>query len=390
MKILVIDDEFIHLSLVKKVVEGMGHTVLTAENGRQGWEIWQRDKPRMVITDWIMPEINGLELCKLIRNAGDPLYTYLIIISTQSDQQDIIRGLQGGIDDYLTKPFDVAEFRVRIEIGERIVDLETKLHQKYEAIKENYYQTIRMFTNLTEVFDNDLGGHCRRTAEIAVRLARLIDQVPESEYQTIETAALLHDIGMIGLPPDIITKSRAERTGPETQLYRSHPVLGEIILKEIEFLKPASRLVRLHHEQANGKGFPDGLMAEDIPIGAQIISAASMYDNMTHRGKTPLEEIPDRLYLMRGYQLLPQIVDAMIHFNREAILSELKKNYTEIPIDELQEGMQLAQDVRRTNGALILPAHSVINASGIEKLKKHCEMACVSDKVFIYKNSVRG
>lgn len=390
MKVLVIDDEFIHLNLVKKVVEESGHEVLTAADGRQGWEIWQREKPRMVITDWIMPGISGLELCEQIRKAGETRYTYLIIVSTQSEQQDIVRGLEGGIDDYVTKPIEVQEFKARLEIGARIVDLETRLTQKYDAIRENYFQTIRMFTNLLEVFDNELGGHCRRVAEISTRLADLTATVSEEERQTIETAALLHDIGMVGLPPDVMGKSRIERTGAETQLYRSHPVLGEIILKEITFLKPVARLVRWHHEQCNGKGFPDGLSGDAVPIGAQLIGAASIYDNMIHRGKIALEEIPDHLYRMRHYQLSSQLVDALIIINREAILTEQKKNAVEVPIDDLQEGMRLAQDVRRTNGALILPAHTDINQSGIEKLKKHCELACISDKVFIFKDSLKG
>jgi HD-GYP domain-containing protein (c-di-GMP phosphodiesterase class II) len=195
---------------------------------------------------------------------------------------------------------------------------------------------------------------------------------------------------MVGLPPDVMGKSRTERTGPETQLYRSHPVLGEIILKEITFLKPVARLVRWHHEQFNGKGFPDGLSGDAVPIGAQIIGAASIYDNMIHRGKIALEEIPDHLYRMRHYQLSSPLVDALIIINREEVLSEQKKNAVEVPIHELQEGMQLAQDVRRTNGALILPAHTDINQSGIEKLKKHCELACISDKVFIFKDSLKG
>jgi putative nucleotidyltransferase with HDIG domain len=376
--------------MLKWYTQKLGYAVLGAENGRDAWELWQREKPKIVVTDWLMPFLDGLELCEKIRAADDAHYTYLIIISGQNAQQDVVQGLETGIDDYMVKPVSLAEYNARLKIGIRIVNLEAELTQRYDDIKKNYIQTIRMFTHLIEVFDENLGGHCRRVARLSLEMARRIPELGEADYELIETTALLHDIGMVGLPLEILGKSRTEMTGNENELYRSHPILGEIILNEIEILQPVAKLVRWHHEQYNGRGFPDGLSGADIPVPARLVSAASIYDNLVHLGKISLKDIPDHLQRMRGYQIDPDCVKMLLEINAEAILEEQKKSAFEIPIDDLEDGMKLAGDVRRKNGALVVPADTVINKYGIEKLKKHCELACISDKVLVHLDSVKG
>lgn len=386
MKILIVDDDKDHLELIQTYVDQMEYRVYTATDGESAWELWQTEKPRMVISDWQMPGLSGLDLCRKIREA-DTRYTYVIILSVRGEPDAVVHGLEGGADDYITKPVAFKELKARIEIGQRILNLENELIRENRIIRENYYQTIRMFSNLMELFDNELGGHARRTARISLKLAERHPDIDEEELQTIESAALLHDIGMIGLPMDIRNKKRTERVEDENELYRSHSVLGEIILKEIEFLEPISKLVRWHHEQYNGRGFPDGLEGEDIPLAARIIYVASVYDNLVHRGKTPLADIPEQIIRMRGYQLDPALVDILLRINEEQIEEEAKRHYKEVSIHELEKGVRLAQDVRRFNGALILPANTEVSGTDIEKLKKHCEIACISDKVFIYKDS---
>ena len=162
--------------------------------------------------------------------------------------------------------------------------MERKALRRYDEIKRNSYQTIRMFTSLIEVFDEDLGGHCRRTGTLCLDIAKRHPDVSEHEYEEIESAGLLHDIGMIGLPNEILSKKRTERNDDERKHYLSHPERGQIILDEIEFLRPIAKLVRSHHEQFNGRGFPDGLIGDEISVLAMVLSAASIYDNLVYRG----------------------------------------------------------------------------------------------------------
>lgn len=390
MRILVAEDDRDHLDMLEMFIRHMGHDPIPVADGRKAWAAWQERKPAMVVADWIMPGITGVELCQKIRASDHPRYTYFIIVSGKNRPQDVVRGLEGGIDDFIAKPVRHDEFEARVEIGERIVRLESELTRRYELIRENYYQTIRMFNQLIETFDNTLGGHSRRVAELSLLLAERLPGVDPADIPELETAALLHDIGMIGLPPELLVKSRTEMTGEESRLYRSHSVLGEMLLREIEFLGPAADLVRAHHEQYNGRGFPDGIAGDAVPPGARIISAASVFDNLTHRGRVRMAELPERLRRMRGYQLDPVLVDLLVVYSEELADSESRRQDVEISLDDLTPGMRIAREVRRPTGALILPVGSAVTTHGIEKLKKNRELAGITDRVFVYRNSIRG
>ncbi|MFP4029983.1 MAG: HD domain-containing phosphohydrolase [Desulfococcaceae bacterium] len=390
MQILVAEDDRDHLEMLEMFIRHMGHEPLPVIDGRKAWATWMDRKPPMVVSDWMMPDIGGIELCQRIRGAGHSRYTYFIIVSGMNRPQDVVRGLEGGIDDFITKPVRHDEFEARVEIGERIVGLESELTRRYERIRANYYQTIRMFNQLIETFDNALGGHSRRVAELSLLLAERLPGVKFEDLPELETAALLHDIGMIGLPQEILFKSRTEMTGDEVKLYRSHPVLGEVLLREIEFLAPAADLVRSHHEQYNGRGFPDGLVGDAAPLGARIINAASVFDNLLHRGGFRIGETPDQLRRMRGYQLEPALTDILIAHAGELEAAEARRVDVELPLEELAPGMRLAREVRRPTGALLLPGGSRLDAHGIEKLKKNRELAGVTDRVFVYRDSIRG
>ena len=181
-------------------------------------------------------------------------------------------------------------------------------------------------------------GHCRRTANLAVTMAGRHPDVGDAEIPVIETAALLHDIGMVGIPKSILNKRRTEMVNNERQLYQSHPATGARIIGEIEIMKPAALLVRMHHEQYNGKGFPDGLDGDRIPIGAQLISAASIYDNMIHKGKIPLDRIAESLQRIRGYQLSPQVVELLLEINVAQQYDLARKMEEEWELNDFEAG----------------------------------------------------
>lgn len=385
MNVLIVEDNRVSLRLMENKLKEWGYTTFLAQNGMEAWTSLKSIPADIVVTDWIMPEMDGISLCRRIRETDFKRYIYLILVTAQDSQHDIVQGLEAGADDYLTKPVNFEELRARIEIGARIVRLERKLTSKYEAIKQNYLQTIRMFTSLLYVFNEDLGGHSRRVAELSVNLAKRLPDVLKEDYPLVETVGLLHDIGMVGLPNELLSKKRTEMTGNEQQHFLSHPILGEVILKEIEFLQPVAELVRAHHEQFNGRGFPDGLSGDGIPLFARIVTTAVAYDNLVHKDKVPLKEIPENFQRMRGYQLDPSIVDLLMEINLEKMDAEKEKLYFEVALDDLQVGMTLARDVRMKNGALVMPSEAELNIHGIEKLKEYCALNYVPNTVLVNK-----
>ncbi len=388
MNILIADDDPVTLKLLSARLNLWGHTIHQAVDGNAAWETIGSTPIDIVVSDWVMPGMDGLELCRRIRENHAASYIYLILISAQDSKADIVRGLESGVDDYITKPIDMDALRARIEIGVRIVNLERTLNRKIEFITANHYQTIRMFSRMMEVVDDDLGGHCRRTANLAVELAGLHPGVGDADIPIIETAALLHDIGMVGIPKSILNKRRTEMINNERQLYQAHPGMGARIIGEIEIMKPAALLVGMHHEQVNGKGFPDGLAGDDIPIGAQLISAASIYDNMVHKGKITLDDIPGKLQQIRGYLLSPQVVDLLLEINLARQHDMARQTDEERMLDDLTAGMVLAANVRMKTGAFVMAADTELDDYGIDKLNHFYTVGAITNKVLIRKSSV--
>ena len=390
MNILIADDDPVTLSLLSSRLCAWGHTVYQAADGNAAWETICSTPIDMVVSDWIMPGLDGLQLCRRIRELNETGYIYLILISAQDSKADIVHGLESGVDDYITKPIDMAALHARIEIGARIVNLERSLNRKIEIITANHYQTIRMFSRMMEVIDDELGGHCRRTANLAVQMAGRHPGVGDMEIPIIETAALLHDIGMVGIPKSILNKRRTEMVNDERQLYQSHAATGARIIGEIEIMKPAALLVRMHHEQYNGKGFPDGIGGDEIPIGAQLISAASIYDNMIHKGKITLDRIAENLQRIRGYQLSPQVVELLIEINVAQQYDLARKMEEEWELDDLQPGMVTAANVRMKTGAFVMAADTELDDHSIDKLKHYHNIGAITNKVLIRKSSMRS
>ena len=390
MNILIADDDPVTLSLLSSRLGAWGHTVHQAAEGSAAWEIIRRTPIEIVVSDWMMPGLDGLQLCRRIREWHEPGYIYVILISAQDSKADIVRGLESGVDDYITKPIDMDALHARIEIGARIVNLERRLNRKIEIITANHYQTIRMFSRMMEVIDDELGGHCRRTANLAVQMAGRHPGVGDAEIPIIETAALLHDIGMVGIPKSILNKRRTEMVNNERQLYQSHAATGARIIGEIEIMKPAALLVRMHHEQYNGKGFPDGIGGDEIPIGAQLISAASIYDNMIHKGKITLDRIGENLQRIRGYQLSPAVVELLLEINVAQQYDLARKMEEEWELNDLQPGMVIAANVRMKTGAFVMAADTELDDHSIDKLKHYHNIGAITNKVLIRKSSMRS
>ncbi|HSO20709.1 MAG TPA: HD domain-containing phosphohydrolase [Desulfosarcina sp.] len=389
MNILIADDDPVTLKLLSAKLSAWGYTVHRATDGEIAWEIVCNTPIDIVVSDWLMPEVDGLALCRRIRERKAAHYTYLILISAQDSQTDIVQGLESGVDDYITKPIDLDAFRARIEIGSRIVRLERTLNAKIDIITANHYQTIRMFSQLMETFDNDLGGHSRRTAKMALELARRHPGVGEADIPVVETAALLHDIGMVGLPKSVLNKRRTEMVDDERQLYQSHAALGARIIGEIEIMKPAALMVEMHHEQYNGKGFPSGVAGDAIPVGAQLVSAASIYDNMVHRGGIALDRIPENFQRIRGYQLAPDVVEMVLTVNLERLHDLERRTHEERSLDDLQPGMVLAANVHMKSGAFVMAGDTELTAYSIDKLNHYHAIGAIPDKVLIHKFSAR-
>jgi two-component system, cell cycle response regulator len=134
--VLVADDSPVYRKLVEQALSQDSCTVLFANSGHQAIEIFEREHPDLVITDWVMPDLTGIELCQKIRAEAQSFYTYIIILTSNTEKENVVKGLSAGADDYLTKPFDRDELLARVHVGKRLIDLHREIEAKNRLLEE--------------------------------------------------------------------------------------------------------------------------------------------------------------------------------------------------------------------------------------------------------------
>jgi diguanylate cyclase (GGDEF)-like protein len=136
IKVLIAEDDPVSCRILEKNIKDWGYEVIIANNGQDAWQAFQKVEIRMAILDWMMPKIDGVQLCQKVRHQGKDTYTYIILLTSRDQQEDIVEGLSSGADDYIVKPFNTLELKARLQTGKRIIDLQTQLLQSKKQLEE--------------------------------------------------------------------------------------------------------------------------------------------------------------------------------------------------------------------------------------------------------------
>lgn len=136
MKILVAEDEPVSRRLLQSYLQKWGHEVVLANDGAEAWRLFEREEFRLVISDWMMPELDGVDLIRRIRATPCPIHVYIILLTGRSQKEDVVEGMEAGADDFVTKPFDRDELRVRLRVAERVCELERRLAEQTRELEE--------------------------------------------------------------------------------------------------------------------------------------------------------------------------------------------------------------------------------------------------------------
>ena len=334
MRILVAEDDVIARKRLTRHLKEWGHEVIDAADGGSALEMFisQTPLPDMVITDWLMPELTGVELAKHIRTCTrGKSYTYIILLTSLTERENIITGFkEGGVDDYIHKPFDITELEARLQVGVRVVNLE-KAQRDYSLSLEHVVRrqtlkiretqeeiVVRLFSAL-ECRDEETGDHVRRISLISAFLAEQLG-CPQTFVDDIRYAAPMHDIGKIGIPDGILRKP-GRLTREEFEVIKTHPGIGARILQNSQYdqIRVAEEIALRHHEKWDGTGYPDGLSGEAIPLSAQIVAVADVFDAMANdRVYRPAMAEGEVLRIMRegrGKHFSPTVLDLFLeHF----------------------------------------------------------------------------
>ncbi len=311
IRILLIEDNADVRRITATMLRRFGHQVLTANDGLEGWKKVQDERPDIVVSDVMMPRMDGYELLKKIRKGADTKHIPVILVTAKSETESKIQGLDTGADDYLAKPVIPRELdaRVRNLITARQLQHALTVAQERETRME---ELIMSFSEALELRDPHTAGHSWKVLELGCLVAEELG-IPASRL--LKESLLLHDIGKIGIPDTILLKE-SSLTEEEWRKMREHPAIGERLLGKFPAFQEIGPIILAHQEHFDGSGYPRSLRGEEIPLLARLIAVADAYHAMTtdrpyRRARSPLSAVAE-LLRHAGTQFDPSIVEAFV------------------------------------------------------------------------------
>jgi len=326
-RILIVDDEP-DITEVLADLLGEEYHCATAGTAEEALVHLRENEYQLVVSDITMPGMSGLEMLPEVKKIAPN--TVVVMISGMQTVESAIGALRLGAFDYLMKPFDLRQVEAVVKRAlehyelvvakqlyenqlEDLVEQRTaELDRALNSLENAYRSTLKALTAALETRDSETHGHSERVVTYSLRLGREYG-LDQRQMKALEFGSLLHDIGKIGVPDSILRKP-AKLTDEEWVRMREHPVHGQQILRGIQFLEGAARVVAQHHEKWDGSGYPRGLQTEQIDMCARIFSVADAFDAMTsdrvyRRGKS-YEAAAQELDDWAGKQFDPRVVEA--------------------------------------------------------------------------------
>jgi response regulator RpfG family c-di-GMP phosphodiesterase len=325
-RVLIVDDERSVCVLLSEKLSSEGLECQSCSSGEKALALMQGESFDLIISDLHMPGISGLELLEKVRQ--DYPRSAFLIITGEGDVQVGIKAMKQGAADYLVKPFQLEAVvasvgralekkRLEVELEnyrqnlEQMVEQRTKqLRTAMRRIEGTYDETLQAMGGALDLRNPATAGHCQRVSQYCLELANGCHCSPE-QLRQIARGSYLHDIGKIGIPDGILFKEGA-LTAEETEVMRTHVRIGYDLVSRIAFLAPAAEIVLTHQERYDGTGYPQGLVGEEIPLGARIFAVADTLDAMTsdrpYRRALPFHAARAEVVRGSGRQFDPEVV----------------------------------------------------------------------------------
>lgn len=356
--VIIIDDQSTSLKLLAQLIKsidlpGYQIQVTTFLESTEALNWIKYNTPDMVLIDYKMPTLNGIEFIKLFRRTEHCESVPVIMITAYDEQEIRYKALDAGASDFLSKPIDHYECRARctnllnlrksqLELKKRNYVLQHKVNDSMKAIMERERETLLRLARAGEYRDEETGNHILRIAKYSRLIAELIG-LDDEQCDLIEQASPMHDVGKIGIT-DLVLLKKGRLTNEEFDLMKTHTLIGYEILKDSPsiFLQAGASIALGHHEHYNGKGYPYARQGDEIPIEARIVAVADVFDALTsvrpYKDAWPIDESMAYIQNQRGIQFDPDCVDVFIDHSDKVIHihDEFKDVSEQNGIDNLQ------------------------------------------------------
>ncbi len=270
-KILIVDDAPDNIVTLENILEDMPYEIYKAYNGREALSMVYEVEPDLILLDVMMPVMNGFEVAEKLKSDERTRLIPIIMLTALDGQGERLRGYKAGVDDFISKPFNIIELRLRVS---NLLKLRT-----YISELEHAEQIIFSLARTVEAKDKYTEGHCERLSRMSVSMGKKIDLL-EKELVMLRRGGLLHDIGKIAIA-DAILQKKGPLTDEEYEIIKTHTTIGERICSPLKSLKPILPIILYHHEKIDGSGYPAGLKDDEIPLNARIMGLVDCYDALT-------------------------------------------------------------------------------------------------------------
>jgi len=329
-KVLVVDDEEAIREVVTTLLDAQGYQCTACANGRLALEAFRKDTFDLVLSDIVMPEMDGLKLLSELRR-DDPDVP-VIMVTAMHDIAIALEAIRAGAYDYILKPFekDQLYLSVRRALEHRRLVIENRTYQSdleqlvaertqqlsiaLQDLEQSYDYTLEALGGALDAKDAETEGHCQRVTAFTITIAKAMG-VDKALLRHIARGAFLHDIGKMGVPDSILRKP-GPLTAEEREIMRRHCDIGYQVLERIPFLKEAAEIVLSHQECYDGSGYPRGLKGEQIPLGARIFAVADTLDAMIsdrpYRKALPISAAREEIRRYSGRQFDPRVVEVFL------------------------------------------------------------------------------
>jgi len=328
--ILVVDDEEAIREVVSTMLESKGYHCTSVHNGRAAQDQVKRTTPDLVLSDMIMPEMDGIKLLEWMRQY-DPDVP-VIMVTAIHDISTALEAIRRGAYDYILKPFEKDQLflgvgralqhrRLVIEnrsyqrgLEQQVEDRTARLTAALAQLEQSYDDTLEALGSALDLKDAETEGHCQRVTAFCISIAKTMP-VPDAYLPILARAAFLHDIGKMAIPDGILRKP-GPLNDDEKQIMRKHCEIGYNMLIRIPFLRDAAEIVLAHQEFYDGSGYPRGLKGDQIPLGARIFTIADSLDAMIsdrpYRRALPMSHAREEIKRCSGSQFDPAVVDVFM------------------------------------------------------------------------------
>ncbi len=291
-RILIVDDTLENIQVLGLLLRKKNYQVVIARNGKEALDMVERARPDLVLLDVMMPEMDGLETCRRLKESVETNTIPIIFLTAMHERNDVIRGLELGAVDYISKPFNATELLVRVnthlslyllqqDLEQRVKERTVALRKALENVKEAHFDTIERLVLAAEYKDEDTAAHIQRMSRYTALLARRVG-LPTEEVELVQVASQMHDVGKMGIPDSILLKP-GKFNDDEFAIMKQHTHMGARILNgsPSKLLQTGETIAMSHHEKWDGSGYPNRVKGEEIPLLGRICTVADVFDALT-------------------------------------------------------------------------------------------------------------